>query len=106
MRLRTNVFAIGKEDPYLQIGTFTNEEAFVLMDQGIWMESGGYKWRNKGEGGQYLAYGEYPECIRGAGAHTLEGVRKVGDDDWNIAVFDDLPEAVLEFLNGKKAVLI
>lgn len=52
------------------------EDAFILMQQGIWMTSGGYTWRNTSRGdGEYWAYGEYPGCIRSCTAHTVDQMR-------------------------------
>ena len=57
---------------------FNAEEAYKLMEQGVWMRSGGYFWRNDPENkcGQYQACGEYPGCIRGCGTHTLSIVSR------------------------------
>jgi hypothetical protein len=68
-------------------GEFDAETAFSLMNKGVWLESGGYTWRNVTKGGQYWAYGEFPECIRGGNYFTLESVRSVGDV-WRLPSFE------------------
>lgn len=81
--------------------TYTAEQAFQLMSRGVWMTHGGYTWRNvlntQGEvEGQYMTYGDYPSNIRSSAPSTLEGVRKIGGDEWimtsckNLEPYQDL----------------
>lgn len=56
--------------------TYSSEEAFDLMNSGIWMTSGGFTWRNINGHGEYHAAGDYPNCIRTCDEHTLDAVNR------------------------------
>lgn len=67
----------------MNTGPFTKRQAQILIDKGVWMTSGGYTFRNLPYTepdliakygkvyGQYLAFGTYPESIRGTGPIDL-----------------------------------
>lgn len=65
--------------------TYTADEAFALMDRGVWMTCGGYTLRNlhhaDGVCGQYLSGDNVPReaTIRSGEPETLEKVRRLGD---------------------------
>jgi len=57
--------------------------AYFLANQGVWVRSPGYYWRNKGNIGEYRAYGEYPNNVRWCAKFTLNCFTK-RDFKWHI----------------------
>lgn len=89
---------------------FSAENAFELIDRGVWMRCAGTCVRNKpvsetrpeymDSRGEYRAYGSYPDNVRSAPTYTLGTIRDDSDSGWQICLDGNDFETVWNAVNS------
>lgn len=68
----------------------STRSAWLLANLGVFVNSGGYYWRNKGQYGEYISYGEFPVNIRTSKQWYESSFEYHKERGWSIPEITDL----------------